>query len=174
MTETDTVGRFVEQAKKFCQLIERRKFVSASDFPTQCAQCLNDLYRAAPMLSALPVEADTEALIEDAVLDDQARKIRDEIGKKFGDHRFYWTVFNPYEVSSPIACDLGDDLADIYRDIKDGLVAFNKGDAAEGLWHWQHSFRTHWGSHLVNALRAIHYILSARMFEEAYLDTSHA
>lgn len=123
------------------------------------------------MLSALPMKADTEVLIKDAVSDDQARKIRDEIGKKFGDHRFYWAVFNPYEVSSPVACDLGDDLADIYRDIKDGLVAFNKGDATESLWHWQNSFRSHWGSHLVNAIRAIHYALSARMFEDASLDT---
>ena len=125
------------------------------------------------LLSALSVEADTENPVESAASYDQAQMICGEIGDKFGNRRYYWEVFDPHEVSEPVAGDLGDDFADIYQDVKDGLVAFNAVSANEGLWHWQYSFRTHWGNHLVNSLRAIHHFIFGQMSGEVYLDTSH-
>ena len=48
-----------------------------------------------------------------------------------------------------------DDLADIYRDLKEGLELYEAGHVAEALWEWSQSFNTHWGRHASSALHAL-------------------
>ena len=59
--------------------------------------------------------------------------------------------------------DLADDLADIYRDIKPGLTAWNTGDDAyleDIFYQWlQQGHIHHWGRHAVNAMRALHWLV---------------
>ena len=53
---------------------------------------------------------------------------------------------------------LADDLADIYRDVKNGLVAEQAGAAArpnDVLWTWRFAFESHWATHAADALRAL-------------------
>lgn len=52
--------------------------------------------------------------------------------------------------------DLADDLADVYRDIKDGLALWEHGHPIEAVWHWRFHFAFHWGRHAADALRALH------------------
>lgn len=70
----------------------------------------------------------------------------------------YWDVFDPLklEENDPVYWQLPDDLADIYRDIKDNLNLFEAGHIVEAVWEWRFSFRTHWGQHLLGAQRALH------------------
>jgi len=52
-----------------------------------------------------------------------------------------------------------DDLSDIWWDLKPGLYALDNGSeeqAADVFWDWKESFRTHWGRHAIDALRALH------------------
>lgn len=166
MAERETVEQFVDSAERFCSLIEHHQSLTAWEFVRSCAACLADLYGVAVFLALLSVEIDSAELIEDAVSTDQARAIDREIGRKLGSACLYWEVFDPREESSPVVGDVGDDLADIYRDVKNGLVAFNKGPANEAVWHWQRGFRFHWGDHVVDALRVIHRIVCASLEKE--------
>ena len=68
----------------------------------------------------------------------------------------YWDVFNPMEEDNPVLNSLADDLSDIYRDLKQGLILFNQGKMAEAAWEWRLHFDIHWGQHLTGAQRAIH------------------
>ena len=52
--------------------------------------------------------------------------------------------------------DVGDDLLDTYKDLRSGLVAYERGLHAEALWHWSFLHRVHWGRHAVGAMFAIH------------------
>lgn len=52
--------------------------------------------------------------------------------------------------------DLGDDLADIWRDLKCGLRHWNGGDHGEAAWQWRFQYNSHWGTHAVDALRQLH------------------
>jgi hypothetical protein len=52
--------------------------------------------------------------------------------------------------------DVADDLADTYSDVKAGLLLLERGDAEGALWHWIWTFKLHWGTHVVNALHALH------------------
>jgi Domain of unknown function (DUF5063) len=51
-----------------------------------------------------------------------------------------------------------DDLADIWRDLKEGLdVLTNRTASAEvdAIWHWRFSFESHWGRHARSAITAL-------------------
>lgn len=58
----------------------------------------------------------------------------------------------------PLTCSLGDDLGDIYSDIKRGLNAWNDGEhlRTEAIWEWAFNFEGHWGAHAAWAIGAIH------------------
>ncbi len=71
---------------------------------------------------------------------------------------FYRTVFdpNPLNTEEPVMGDLGDDLLDIYKDIKAGCLLREQGRSQEALWHWSFMHEVHWGRHAVGALAALH------------------
>lgn len=48
--------------------------------------------------------------------------------------------------------DVADDLADIWRDLREGLLLFDSGRREAAGASWQESFAIHWGEHAVNAL----------------------
>ena len=51
-----------------------------------------------------------------------------------------------------------DDLDDIYRDIKEGFDILDAGfSEAEAVWHWRFHFWSHWGYHIAEVQRVIHY-----------------
>ena len=52
--------------------------------------------------------------------------------------------------------DIGDDMLDIYKDIKAGCLLFERGEWTEAVWQWSFLHRIHWGRHAVGALFALH------------------
>ena len=71
----------------------------------------------------------------------------------------YWEVFDPRELSEPVAGSLSDDLADIYRDLRRGLAAAER-DIAEAVWNWRFSYETHWGDHATDAIRTLQRVVN--------------
>lgn len=54
---------------------------------------------------------------------------------------------------------LWDDLADIYRNLKNGLVLWKLASPpakAEAAWTWRFNFESHWGEHLFRASMSVH------------------
>lgn len=76
----------------------------------------------------------------------------------------YSEVFDPQEVPSeaPVVGCLGDDLADIHRDLTGGLSLFRAGHVKEAEWEWCFHFQTHWGRHAASAIRTLHCCISDR------------
>jgi hypothetical protein len=68
----------------------------------------------------------------------------------------YWEVFNPYELEEPVGASLSDDIIDIYKDVKKGILLFESNEHKEAIWEWKFGFEIHWGSHAVDAIRALH------------------
>jgi hypothetical protein len=53
---------------------------------------------------------------------------------------------------------LSDSLADIYRDLHEGLQLFDQssnGGIQEAAWEWKFGYEHHWRSHLIDALKTI-------------------
>lgn len=68
----------------------------------------------------------------------------------------YWDVFDPLNESDSVFNALWDDLSDIYRDLREGLLLYQRGQIVEAVWEWRFHFEIHWGAHLTGAQRAIH------------------
>lgn len=69
----------------------------------------------------------------------------------------YREYFNPDPRLTDESCvgDVGDDLADIYRDVRGGLLLYESGQPVEALWHWSFLRQAHWGRHAVGAMFAL-------------------
>lgn len=69
----------------------------------------------------------------------------------------YWEMFDPYELTEPVAGSLSDDVRDIYADLMRGLWLYDQPDVRwqAAVWEWRFNMAIHWGSHAVDALRAL-------------------
>lgn len=93
-----------------------------------------------------------------------AREVTNEVYKKihkrFGalPFQYYWEIFHPLteKPEDPVTGDICDDLADIYRDLKNGLTFWENGEHQNAAFQWKTSFGFHWGRHATSALRALH------------------
>ncbi|MBT2657968.1 DUF5063 domain-containing protein [Bacillus sp. ISL-18] len=74
----------------------------------------------------------------------------------FDKYEYYWEVFNPYKIDEPVCGSLSDDTLDIYKDVKEGIISYQKNHHNEAIWGWKFSFESHWGNHAVDAMRALH------------------
>lgn len=167
--QDEAVSHFAKSAQEFCSLLEKSASVSDREFVQQAAYLLATLYAAGlslPTLDNGPEEQ--QASIEDTSFE-HTSEIERQTGQKLGKHNLYWEFYDPYDQSNPLTTTLSDDLSDIYRNIKPGLIAYQKGTArsvSAAVWEWKFHFIIHWSDHAVDALRAIHRIVSPYLNDE--------
>jgi len=72
--------------------------------------------------------------------------------------QYYGSIFDPQSVppEDPVIGDLADDIADIHRDLSEGLSLYDQGHYPEAEWSLWFSFQSHWGRHATGAIRALH------------------
>jgi hypothetical protein len=92
------------------------------------------------------------------------RRLYRSLCRKLTKDNVYREVFNPYEVDNedPIIAALGDDLTDIYNDVKEGLDLFVQGDRKhvhDAVWLWRFHFLIHTGHHCASAMRPLHVLI---------------
>lgn len=145
------VTDFAELARGYCTWCEGQSL--GSDPELQAARWLAQLYAAALVLPQ--AQSENEDGLPDLPEAESARA-RSNLAPFLG--WYYRECFDPDPLLNEAPCmgDLGDDLLDIYKDIREGLVLFDAGDANEALWHWSFLHRIHWGRHAVGALFALH------------------
>ena len=99
-------------------------------------------------------------------------EIYKSLQQKLSSYDYYLEIFDPYEYEKPVAGSLADDLAGIYKDIKEGLSDWenvNSRDRLNIIWEWKFSFNSHWGEHATGAFRAL-YSLLFRHIKDKYGD----
>jgi hypothetical protein len=74
----------------------------------------------------------------------------------FDEYDLYWEVFNPYHIEEPVGVSLFDDILEIFREVKRGLILYQKNELIDVLWNWKFNFEIYWGSHTVDAIHALH------------------
>lgn len=82
-----------------------------------------------------------------------------KVARRFAGFPFnvYRVVFDPHDldaVDEPVTSTLSDDLADIYRDLAEGLNNADQGHLNDACFDWSTSY-SHWGRHTMSALSAI-------------------
>jgi hypothetical protein len=120
-------------------------------------------YRATLHVAKLYL-AGLELPITEPIGDLEIRQVTNEdykrIHKRFATlpFQYYWELFNPLTETpeEPVMGDICDDLADMYRDLKNGLFYWDKGERQNAVFQWKTSFGFHWGRHATSALRVLH------------------
>jgi len=77
--------------------------------------------------------------------------------------QYYSEQFDPLAISSteePTIGDIADDIADIFRDVRNGLWYFDTGRLPDAAWEWAFGFQSHWGRHAAGAIRILHAYLA--------------
>lgn len=153
---------FRREAEQYCSLIERAASLKQEEFAAQLTASLAALLSAA---ARLPDATPTDTDLPDRPSHEQWSERFAEVQTALGEWEAYWTTLAPYgeEAEEAVMLPLGDDLADIWRDLRQGLLALEDGASPEDVvWEWRFGFYSHWGRHATEALRALH----ARLAEQ--------
>ncbi len=155
----DDIKLFAEGARRFERWIHESQS-EGSPAAREALRQLVALYSAGldlPSAFLATTETDQSPRLDDAEVDRVrtwcARLPFDLYGEVFDS-----TVMPPEE---PVIGSIGDDIADIYRDVATGLRLFDAGQFDAALWEWGFNFRIHWGQHATDAILAIHIWLAS-------------
>jgi hypothetical protein len=132
------------------------------------------LYRAALGLPP-PWSEDFEGGTDiERLSDEEWRRAKNAAGRLPID--LYSEVFNSTVVPAeePVAGSVSDDLADIHRDVRTGLRAYEAGTRAAAVWEWSFGLHSHWGSHATSAVRTLHWWLVENAIERLSSGTNGA
>ncbi len=146
-----SIANFADLARGYCTWCEGDSL--EPDPKTQAAGWLARLYAAALALPDRDPE-NNEGLPD--LPQPQADRAKANLASFFG--WYYREFFDPHPTLTDESCmgDVGDDLLDVYHDVRAGLVAFDRGDVGDAAWHWSFLHRIHWGRHAVGGLFALH------------------
>lgn len=161
--DPDVVG-FAARARVFCDLLEK-DVADRKVWLRQLLGALADLFAAAHHLPVPDIDpASTYPAGKFEFTRAEYQALFHRIGSILDDERFYSYSFDPGTLPDspqpPEVGDLADDLADIYRDVKPGLRAWDanvEDYLADTVFDWKEPlFGSHWGRHAVDALRVLH------------------
>jgi hypothetical protein len=148
---TSQIETFAEVVREYVTWAERTSPPPPSEDAVEVLGILARLYSAALTLPQTEGAADER----ERTSVEEWRKIYSRCGNL--PLEVYWQVLDPLaESPGDIACgSLGDDLADIHRDLKVGLSYFDEGAHEAAAWEWKFHFHAHWGSHAAGAIYAL-------------------
>lgn len=179
------LATFAGVAEEYCALVDRRTELGVGHFLHATHVLLPRLYSAALALPAVEADdgdpdegdgdgddgadrVDVAALLaqgrRDSMPHETWRDLYRSLGALIGPERVHYAeVFDPYAepAETPVIGSLADDLADVYRDLADGLAKWRRGEREAALWQWRFQFTAHWGEHATGALRALHTFASS-------------
>lgn len=150
----DQVADFLTEARRFCTLVEKEA-IEAATFETECLTVLLRLYERLLLLPSVdPIEPELPE-----ILHEEWQAVRERTARRL-DCDYYWKVFEPFakEKPDPIYGSISDDIADIWREVKIGLLALDAGKpncVESAVWHWRFGFESHWGHHVAGAITAL-------------------
>lgn len=153
------LNNFAEKAKALCEWAES-EFTNEIEELEMTEKFLAELHL---LILNLPdpsaVWEEVEDLEENSEDKDLAVKQWKAVGERFEKLPVngYWEIFDASNIEDEhsVFSQVSDDLADIYGDIKSGLIFYEQEKFPEAFWEWTFHFKIHWGNHLVGAQKTI-------------------
>ncbi len=150
---------FAEKARAFCNWLEG-EFANPLNELAKAERLLTEIHLAIlslPESNAIWEEVEDLANVESDTETEEAlwEKCRNKLQNLPVDG--YWEIFDASKIEDdkPVFALVSDDLSDVYRDLRKGLILYDQGMFAEAFWEWRLLFQIHWGNHLVGAQKAI-------------------
>jgi hypothetical protein len=157
----NAIDSFAELGSSYCLLIDQHEEYSTEAFVGRIREILPLLYYQA---LKLPDVESTDDEFQREISHEEWSQMFARLQRKLGGNDLYWVIYDSMktDLDKPVAASLSDDLADIWRDLKNGLKQWSDGSPAmrqEIVWNWRFSFHHHWSNHAVDALRTINWIV---------------
>ncbi len=171
----EVVKRFGAVAERYCAIIDSARGLDKNKFLLSLYRFLPELISEAIRLpdsdpndrdqQGDPNEVYSPKFIAPEFSDAEWLELYNLLKEKLGEENLYWTVFDPTKKEDAQYGSVADDVADVYRDLKKGLLlrGIDGATAADVIWEWRLLFYFHWGDHAISALRTIHNILDERL-----------
>lgn len=163
-----SVRELVAAIEIYCNIIETAEKNEPRALIPIIHRSLLDLYNVFIDLPDIELKSDTH--FDHRITENEYIQIRKKLYGVIGKYDVYYQTFDPIypdsflKSSSPEGVSQGsmvDDLSDIYRDLKNTILVYRLGtpEAQEiSLVELQISF-LHWGNHLMDVLRPLHYLV---------------
>jgi hypothetical protein len=147
--------RFRSAAADFIQAVDSTSQMECEPFLARVSHCLAELYSSA--LHLPPVEPDTAVASDSPPVNDELTELFRSLKQKIGPLEEYWEIFDATAKEAPVQGSIALDISEIYLDLKKDLHHIEeRASQRDFLWDLRFSFRSHWGPHLLAALKAIH------------------
>ena len=170
----EVANRFAGVAQEYCSAVESAAQMDRAALLLQIYRILPRLINEAILLPSIE-SADEDDADEGQeqptshssveMADVQWGQLYNLLKEKLGDWDLYWQVFDPTTDKEAICGSLADDIADIYHDLKEGLVLRERRVAQpeDIIWNWRILYYSHWGKHAIDALLTIHFRLQGAL-----------
>jgi Domain of unknown function (DUF5063) len=166
----DTANKFGLVAQQYCSFIDFAATADKTEFLLRLYRALPELVTEAIRLPHVEFGEDNDEELEASLRQIRAEtrmkqeewdRLYNSLKEKLGDWDLYWQVFDPRTDNEAIHGSLADDIADIYRDLINGirLKETDQVPPYEIIFDWRLGFFSHWGKHAIDALRTIHFLL---------------
>ena len=153
------VVEFATVAKEYCAYLEGIGGYNRKEFARVMVSLLPLLYYKASLVPQ------TEPVYEEGnpkhVTEEYYMALSLRIKELLGEHDAFPEVFDARisETDDQFSASLAEYLSDIYQDLKDFTMIYQKGHTEEmndALWECMLNFQEYWGIRLANAIRAFH------------------
>lgn len=165
------VLEFITVSAEYCATLERNADYEKEAFVQKMQKLLPLLYLKASLLPRIAESED--GFVQNYVTEDDWNALFFALKDKLGEDVEYLEVFDERmnDSEAPVVASLAENFADIYQDLRDFLTNFHLGTdelIREALWQLQSNFANHWGQYAVNALRAVHHIITTEKQDDAF------
>jgi hypothetical protein len=146
---------FAEVARRYVAFIDARADQTAETLLLGALPLLCELTFRASVLPDLDADNPWQDEVRISLVD--WNRLYRAIGEQLGEFNLYWDS-DPFEADEPGTAhqaSLADDLADVYRDVSDGLPPDGTAASPGTVWRWRFTFHSHWGEHALRAARAV-------------------
>jgi Domain of unknown function (DUF5063) len=149
--ESASAARFIKTAQAYITLIETSGSHEGTAFFKECFTLVSkllsetgDLPEVGKLRTGPEVTSDEYAEI--------VRRLKHQVGERDSYRKF----LDPWKTEDPLYGSVSEDLADIWRDLKHGMLVLTKNDPSHAICEWRFSFFYHWGPfHATGLLRPL-------------------
>lgn len=159
-------------ANEYCIYIEKSEDLTKEEITAFIQRIIPLLYLKGSLLPVIHVD-DTDAN-ERFVTEEEWERMFSTLRELFMDADEYWSLnYNSPDQNNPIKASLSENLVDIYQDLKDFIMLYQKPSRASkqnAARDCKYLFETHWGDKALQLLQWIHFLNYKEVNTDSYSD----
>jgi hypothetical protein len=170
ITTNKTVAEMVTVANEYCVYLETAENKSREGILRFAVTILPLLYLKGSLLPG--VEVENPEANERFVTEEQWESVFTLLREKILDEDEFWLI-DPLHVNEtePLRASISENLADIYQDMKDFVLLYQKNTLAarqNALADCKELFNTHWGYRISNVMPRLHHLNNRKKDPELF------